>query len=168
MAEAPHYSGMTPRLLRSSYGHAYVPFKHKGCGLRSAAATSRAAYLASWRAVAPLIAKSSSPAARSAVTSLADASQAVRRPPVLCAVVGLAEQFAATLPDGDSKEHIALATFATVRPRQGAKPGEPSQEDRKLQHPLAAAEESAAYAERLQAAQLTEEQRAHLNSCDAR
>jgi hypothetical protein len=69
-----------------------APGSHQGCGIRSAVATSEAAYLASWRTVAPLIRSASSSAAStcssesSEVASLSSSGSARPRSRLVCAV----------------------------------------------------------------------------------
>jgi hypothetical protein len=138
-----------------------APAAHKGCAIRSTVATSEAAYLASWRAVAPLICASGVPETRDALERLGDGAGG--KPPLLATLVRLAGQFSTVLPDGEAKELMALERF-TIDLQSGV-----DQKERcKLQHELAHAAERAEFEERRDEAELTAAQCAHLNSCSPR
>ena len=130
----------------------HLPMALKGCGLRSAVATSETAYFSSWRAAAQAIASSSSPAARAALSFAAVNSPAF--PPALAAVARTSARFSLQLPD--LRADLDLALFATCEPPQ------------KLQHIITQAAESDLLASAVAAANLSTVDKAHFNGCDGR
>ena len=129
-----------------------LPTALKGCGLRSAVATSDTAYYSSWRAAAKAIAASSSPAAKAALSFASRCDPAF--PPALAAVARIATKFSSLLPD--LRTDLDLATFATTSP------------PRHLQHTITQAAESALLASAVAAANLNLPDKAHFNGCCGR
>jgi hypothetical protein len=129
-----------------------LPISLGGCGIRSAVATSEAAYVACVRAVALAITAASSNAARTALHGLGAAND----PPMLHAVAVLAARISALLPEADL-EHIALEAF-TDEPKAGT------------QRKLTRAIESDIHKAALRAVRLEDKPvlRAFLHSCDGR
>jgi len=118
-----------------------APAAHKGCAIRSTVATSEAAYLASWRAVAPLICASGVPETRDALERLGDGAGG--KPPLLATLVRLAGSFSTVLPDGEAKELMALERFII-----DLQSGVDQKERCKLQHELEHPAERAEFEER--------------------
>jgi hypothetical protein len=129
-----------------------LPISLGGCGIRSAIATSEAAYVACMRAVAPSIVAASSNAARLALLGLG----ATNDPPALRVVAALATRIGALLPEAD-RQLVTLECFTDE-----AKGG--------IQRKLTRAVETAAHQAALEAARVGDDQvmRAFLSSCDGR
>ena len=129
-----------------------LPISLGGCGIRSAIATSEAAYVACVRAVAPSIVAASSNAARLALLGLG----AVDDPPALRVVADLATRIGAMLPAVD-RQLIALECFT-----DDAKGG--------IQRKLTRAVETAAQQAAVEAARVRDcnVMSAFLHSCDGR
>ena len=132
------------------------PARLKGCALRSAAATSEAAYLASWRAVAPFVKGASSMAARAAIADMSQPFAA--NVPILATLRELASRL------GDQLSAVEVGVKDCLAPKAFASSKAPN----KLQHSLAYAAELAAYDTRLTEASLSVDDTAHLNSSDSR
>jgi hypothetical protein len=127
-----------------------MPTSLNGCGLRSAATTSEAAYVACWRAVAPAIAAASPAGARSALANLGGEPTA----PCLRALAAAARRAAALLPGADG-EALSLPDFCN-KPEAG------------LQRKITLAVEEAISVRATTALKPSDTMRAFLNSCDGR
>jgi hypothetical protein len=132
-----------------------LPTSLAGVGLRSMVTINEAGYFASVRAVAPFIAKSSSPAARAAIKSLTPATEHDATAAPMLRAVAAAARVAASAVDAADKHLVALDTFCDAAP---------AAIQRKLTHTA----EAAAHADAVAAVRPDNILRAFLLSCDGR
>jgi hypothetical protein len=128
-----------------------LPTSMLGCGIRSAVATSDAAYVACWRSVAPAIAKASSAGAKAALVGLGDGQPDA---PCLQALAAAALRVAALLP-ADDRSLVALDEFCS-KPTAG------------LQRKITHASESATSDSATTALRPSDTMSAFLRSCNGR